>query len=439
VASGKKETAFTFFSNVASAVLLIGTQSCLAWFLGPAGRGEYAICITLAMLLSVVFGLGVEMALVYYIGSKRFSLSEAVSAGLLWCLIGSLAAIVVGFAITNLPLAFVEKAPLGALYLSLLFVPIILFELIGSRALIGSGQIIMFGILSVIRSASVLVLTFTFVWFVQLGVHGAILALILGNVLEILVTFLSLARRNGLEIVRPSREVLKMVLGYGIRFYFGKLGRQLNFQFGTVILAFLATKSEVGLFAATMAIMSRVWMVPDTLNVVLLPRTSSKECGRPELVAKCCRLSIVCVFFILILLLLFARPLVVILLSRKFLAVVPLIWILTLGVLVRSHAKVLASYFNGLERPGLNSLAILSGLVTNAFLMPILFKFTGLPGAALAVTISYFVETYLVSYWFIKISGQCSSCLWRLERSDWADVTTAWQRFRRIVARKRAI
>lgn len=439
MASGKKDTAFAFFGNVACAVLLIGTQSCLAWLLGPEGRGEYAICITLAMLLCVAFGLGVEMALVYYIGSRRLSLSEAVSAGLLWCLISSVAAIVIGFAITNLPLAFVEKAPLGALYLSLLLVPISLCDLIATRTLIGLGQIVMFSILRVVRSASVLVLTFTLIWFGKLRVHGAILALVLGSALEILVIFMLLVRRNGLEIVRPRPEVLKMVIGYGIRFYFGKLGRQLNLQFGTLVLAFLGTKSEIGLFAASMAIMSRVWMVPDTLNVVLLPRTTSKESGRPELVAKCCRLSIAFVFFIIILLLLFAKPLVVILLSRKFLPVVPLIWIIASGILVRSHAKVLASYFNGLERPGLNSLVILPGLITNVFLMPILFKLVGLPGAALAVTISYFVETALAVYWFNKVSGQDLSCLWRLKRSDWADATTAWQQFRRIVARKKAM
>jgi O-antigen/teichoic acid export membrane protein len=425
MSSGRKETTITFFSNVATAFLVLGTQSCLAWLLGREGRGEYAICLAFATLLSVGLGLGIEMALVYYIGSRRLSLSEAVSAGLVLCFISSAAAIGIGVGIISMPLAFVEKVPNSTLHLSLLFVPTSLCLLVATRALIGLGQIVTFNVVSLAHRATVLVLTFALVWFAKLGVCGAIIALISSDILVIVVIFTLLAQRNGFSVAKPSTDALSVLIKYGARFYLGKLGRQLNFQIGTLMLAFLVAKTElgeIGIFAAAMGIMARVWMVPDALNVVLLPRTTKKECGRPELVAKCSRLALACSIVIVVFVLIFAKPLVSVILSPDFLGAIPLMWILTLGILVRSYPKVLASYFNGLGRPGSNSFIILAGLTTNLLLMPVLFTMMGLPGAALAVTVSYLVETAIAVYMFSKISGLNMSRLYRFESSDWAEL-----------------
>ena len=51
MASGTRDTTITFTANVLSAALALGTQACLAWLLGPDGRGEYAVAMILGALL----------------------------------------------------------------------------------------------------------------------------------------------------------------------------------------------------------------------------------------------------------------------------------------------------------------------------------------------------------------------------------------------------
>ena len=68
-----------FLANVISAVAGLGIQGCLAWFLLPEGRGQYAACILFAALLSLACALGQEMANVYLVGSKKSTVSQALT------------------------------------------------------------------------------------------------------------------------------------------------------------------------------------------------------------------------------------------------------------------------------------------------------------------------------------------------------------------------
>ena len=433
MASGQKDTSFTFGSNVARTLVGIGTQSCLAWVLGPVGRGEYAACLVLTTLLIVVLGLGVEMAIVYYVGSRRLNLSDALSGGLAWAFLSGIIALGIGFLAVDLPIAFFEKAPASAFRLTLMIVPLGLCSLVFTRALIGLGRLVALSIITVARGIGVLAQTLILVNRAEMGVHGALLAIISSDVVMCMGCYIFIRARESVRVSWPSRDVLRTLIGYGARFYVGKLGRQLNFQLGPLVLAFFATKAELGIFAAGTAIIARVWMIPETVNIVLLPRTSLGERGRPELVAKCCRFSLLFSFVVVAGLLLLARPVVSVVLSPKFLPVVPLLWIMALGVVFRSYPKVLASYFNGMGRPGLNSIAVLAGLVVNIALVMVLFPSMGLPGAALALAIAYTVEVAFSVFWFIRISGVPFAQLWRLEGSDWVEFGEFLKAARRFV------
>lgn len=432
MATATKDTSYTFAGSVATALLLLGTQSCLAWLLGPDGRGEYAACVVLVTLLTVALGLGVEMAVVYYIGAKRLPVSDALAAGLVWSAISSVAAMAVGLIVTTLDIEFVQKAPIDALRLSLLLIPLNLAALVLTRVLIGLGELVLLSITTVGRAALTLVVTFVSVQVLGFGLFGALAALLVADAFQTAVIYVFLRRRHELKRVWPSREALRLVLGYGWRFYFGKLGRQLNLQLGTVLLACIpsASKADLGLFAAAVAIMARTWMIVETLNIVLLPRTTRDQSGRAELVSKCARLSMWASFAALLPVMIFAKPLVVLVLSPEFADVVPLMWILAGGVLIRCFPKVLASYFIGVERPGLNSVAILAGLATNALMMVVLFPPLGLEGAALAVTIGYFVESLVAMASYTRLSGERFGRLFRISRADVGELRSILKRFR---------
>lgn len=424
MATVKRDASYIFGGKVVTTLLMVGTQSCLAWLLGADGRGEYAACLALATLLSVVLGLGVDAGVVYYVGNDRMDRSRAVGAALACTVISSGVAVSLGLVITALPIEFVQKAPVGAMRLGLLMIPSSLVALVLNQVLIGVGDLATFSATMAARAALVLAITFVSIQLLGLGLVSALMALVIGDVLHSAYVAVILGRRYGVRMVWPGADALRRMLDYGWRYYFGKLGRQLNLQLGTVLLACLpsVSKAELGMFAAAISIMARTWMIVDTLNIALLPRTTRDDAGHPALVAKCARLALWASLAALLPVLVFAKPLVRVLLSPEFEGVAPLMWILAGGVLIRCYPKVLSAYFIGMGRPGINSVAIMIGLLINGVLMILLLPPLGLPGAALAVAIGYTVESLLLVGAFSRLSRVGIGRLIRIRRADVAEL-----------------
>ena len=115
MASGLRDVTTTLGSRIAILFIAIGTQSCLAWSLGPALRGSYAICILFAALLTVVFVVGCDVAGLYFVASKKLTISEGIVHTLIYGLVGCVLAVLAGLVILQLPLEFVTKATPQAL------------------------------------------------------------------------------------------------------------------------------------------------------------------------------------------------------------------------------------------------------------------------------------------------------------------------------------
>ncbi len=82
-AGGGKETLIVFATQLWTLAVGLGTQSVLAWMLGPAGRGEYAVCMLFGGIFGVIFTFGTDRAAQYFVMSKEQSLSHAGSVAII--------------------------------------------------------------------------------------------------------------------------------------------------------------------------------------------------------------------------------------------------------------------------------------------------------------------------------------------------------------------
>jgi len=417
--AGIRDLSITFGSKIVTLLLHTGVQSCLAWFLAPAGRGSYAVCVLFATLLILFCVLGCDVAAMYYVSARKFTLSEGVSNACVHGGLGCLLAIAVGFAIMQFPLSFLEKAARSSFYLSLALIPASFFS--GTlTSLLGSLR--QFGWLAISHIFSIscqLVLVVVMVPVLGWGVNGALLSTLGTALLTIAAVLVFYRRRHQLTWVRPSRQSLSQMLHYGLRYYLGKISNQVNFQIGTIILAFFATREEIGLFAVAMTLTAQVMMVPDTLTTVLIPRVAEDKVGRIALIAQCARVAGVVVAILLAVLAIFATPMVSILFSPQFLPAVPLIRIIAVGILVRSAGKLFVPYLIGTNHPGIASVSVAAGMVTNLVLLLALMPYLGLMGAAVAVSVGYLVSSAILQIAFCRISGQRFRETWRFTVEDW--------------------
>lgn len=418
IGSGARDTAITFFTRLSVMAASLGIQSALAWLLGPAGRGSYAVCILFAMMLGVVFALSVDRAGQYLVASGRAQVVDGILVTLAVGLAGSALGVAVGYVLIRSGAEFFTKATALSFKLSLVLVPLnilsesLVFLLIGIRRFAWMSRIV------VVRVITHLGATLVLVWGLNLGVDGALVALMVGNAVSIAVGLSFLRSQYGLAPKRLRGRDFAALLSFGVRYWIANLGSQVNFRIGTVVLAWFVTTPEIGIFAAASGLVARVLMIPDAIERALLPRVASDPQGRPELVARVARLSLLVCGLLLVIVVIVSRPLVVVLFSRNFLPAVPLIGIISLGIFLRSGSKVLMPYFMGVDRPSVCSWAVGLATVVNLGVLLLLLPVMGLPGAAWAMTTGYVVSTLVLAIAFRRASGIGLTETWLPRRED---------------------
>ena len=209
------------------------------------------------------------------------------------------------------------------------------------------------------------------------------------------------------------------MLSYGLRYYVGKISNTVNYQIGTIILAFIANEAEIGMFAVASQLATKAMLFPDTLSTVLMPRSSLAKDGGKDLVAYSARVTLVVCGFGLLLLAIFAKPIIYLLFSAKFAQAVPLLQILCLGVFVRSVCKIFAPYLLGINHPEMASVSVLIGTLINLGLLWYLYPLIGIKGAAVGMVVSYFVSSAILLIGFLKYSQKTFTDIFSFRKQDW--------------------
>jgi O-antigen/teichoic acid export membrane protein len=425
MASGLRDFVMTFGAKILILGCTIGAQSCLARMLHAEGRGSYAVAVLFGTMLNLIFLVGTDVAGRYFVANRRFTVSEGVAHILACGLIGCAAAVGAGLVLMQLPLAFLEKATPLCFYLALATIPVSVLSVASLTMLATLRDFGWYAGIGIASAVSYLVLNVLFLWVFQWDVAGGMLAIIVNGALTVAVGMAVLRRMHGLVAAWPTWKGIREMFGYGIRYYAGGMSNQVNFQIGTMILAFFATKEEIGMFSLAAVMTMQIMTVTNSLGEVVMPRVAGDAQGRPELVAQVSRMvSLVCGPLLLGLAVL-ATPVTLILFGSEYLPMVPIIQILCVGFFLRSACKMIEYYFLMTNHPGVSSTATALGIAANLGLLWLLMPWIGLEGAAAAMVGSFVVSGIILMIAFRRYSGMRPLEVWRYRRTDWAALVEA--------------
>lgn len=424
-----RDTAIVLSTTLLGLVGSLGTQSCLAWFLEPVGRGSFAVCVTFALVSATVFGLATDRAVQYHLIARDLPAGRATATAFATVLFGSAVAMLIGWLLIGSSHPFFAKAASGSFRLSLLMIPLYALNVALGLLLAGVGRFGVMGALNLVSIVLNLVFTVLLVGVAGQGVNGAIWALLLSYLVTVALQSRAMAQSSG-GFEWPRLGDIGRVVSYGLRFYVARLGNVLNLQVGTIVMAWMAAPAEIGVFAATQVLISRVMVIPDSISTALQPRVGPDANGQPELVAAAARASLVSVGAALAALLATAGSVVPILLSEAFSGAVSLLWWMAPGMWLKAATKPTTAYFIGVNRPGVVSLSVGVELATNAVAMLLLYRRYGLAGAAAATTVACLLASLVLAVAFHAVSGMGVRQMWRLRRSDFARFAVLTQRLR---------
>jgi O-antigen/teichoic acid export membrane protein len=364
-----------------------------ARLLGPAGRGQLAVLVFVAIAASMAAAAGMQFWIAREVarGHGVRSVARVVRAHVLVIvvtvpLLGLLAARAIEALAEVGPAAVaatVAVATTAAVSLVLLAVPNGLRAMgVVATATVASGVVYVFG------TASLLVGD-------ERSVALVLCAAAFGNVVACAIA-LSWARRapRGRQLALPTRQAYRGALAFGWPGGAGELVLLAMLRVDVVIVAAFLPLREVGLYAVATALAEVLWIVPDGVAQVVLPTTARSPERAPT--ARLLRASSLITAAVGVVLVVVARPAIDVVFGPAFVgaaAAVPLLAVASLagGVWKIVGAEIVA---RGTTKPRLTSACL--GLAVMVLVDLVAVPAWGIAGAALGSACGYSVAALVV-------------------------------------------
>ena len=188
------------------------------------------------------------------------------------------------------------------------------------------------------------------------------------------------------------------------------------------MVAYFLNVTAVGHYTIAVGMAERLWMIPGSIGTVLFPRVSAiGDTQANQLTSKVSRHTLFIVFILSIILLVLAKPLILILFGISFLPSVKPLIILLPGIVALSFAKVLTSDLAGRGRPQFGTYASIVSLSVNIPLNLYFIPKWGISGAAFASSIAYILAAFIIVAAFIKVSKKSWFDILLINKQDFQD------------------
>lgn len=383
----------TFLTRVVLMIFSFMSNVIIARLLGPDGKGYVSLGMSWPFLLANLSTLGLETACIYFTSRDLSAFPRFIKFSLLYTLItGGTAALVFGAISLRVNLFEVSQnlEILSALLL-LLYVATILLNAVYT----GAGLLPVVNLVSVISWLFFVLYLITLFWVPAKTANSVLAGFVALQVLNIL-SLLGYSHLKGTFTSRgasPSdMSIREIFLGYSLKTYPASIASLAHLRANILVLSFSSPVQEIGIYSVAQSIVEALFLLPVAISAGLLPRVASAN-GKEAigLVTTTTRLT----FFITIALSLVVSIasvfLIPIIFGQQFQASIYVVLALIPTACAYSVVRILATYFNGINRPAVPSVASTAGVVILVVFTSLLSPSQGAAGAALAMSVSYIV------------------------------------------------
>lgn len=405
-------TLYTIIRQVWGMILGLVISVLLARGLGAEGRGVYALAILLPTLIITFTNLGVPTATAYYIANRKYDLETALQQNIaltLWLSLLTMS-MGVGLSLWANKLLFPGVA-WQLLLLALIFIPFILLNANLTAILHGLQNFKAYNFVGIFPQFFTIFFLVLLVWLFKFEVGGALIANGSSQIATALI-LLVILKRNAARFPKPAffpdRQYARQILSFGSKSYLANAITFLNYRADMFLLNLLVGAGPVGIYAVTVGLTERLWVVSRSVSTVLFPKIASlenEEIQRNRLTTMLARHIFGFNLFIGLLLFLLAEFFVTVLYGSEYYESAIALRFLIPGVVLTGMSRVLANDIAGRGRPGINTIHSIIALILNVALNLLLIPRMQASGAALASTISYSSIAVMKVFAFTQLSG----------------------------------
>lgn len=407
VASVLVKGAVFVFSAVASIVI--------SRVLGPAGRGEYFVIVTVAIAAQSLGHLSIEQAGIsmFSRGITPATLATTITAV---ALMSGIAAGVAAFSIVSL--LGPDVMPISSytyLALALLGVPT------GIMVMGAGSQLLLRDQVSVVNRGKLSAAAVQCIGLVVLGVAGkltiaAVIGLWVAGTAFPLVVYLTVLRP------RPSQVDLALGLSLvstGAKYHAGMASLFLLWRVDVFILNGFVPARELGLYSLAVTIAELTYFMTDALGqAVISGQVSGTMRDAAAFTARIARSNFLFSVVLLAGTVMVSPIAVPAVFGEEYQGTVMPLVVLAPGVVGVAVTRALLPYLVRLERPITVSVLAMFALAINVVLNLVLIPRIGIIGASLASSLAYTVLAISSIMWLLRSSGLPATELWPRPRTD---------------------
>lgn len=387
---------------VRAALILVSmaTTVLIARQLGPSGRGEYAVAITISAIGVQIANLGIHTSSSWAVARNRRLLGPLLANGLiLAATLGTATALIAAALLLALPLT--PLLPPALLLIALLGIPFGVAYLVGQNLLLGIQHIRAYNFLELANRisgfAGIFLLSAVGVLTATWATASSLIALV-----TVTVAGAVYLRRKADHPARAQLGLARDFGAYGFRVYVAALLTFLVLRLDLLLVERMLGTSAAGQYSIAVSIAEVVTLPAIVAATILFPRLSaiSEESDRRSLTSRYAWWAALATGALGVVAALSAEPIIAFLFGPSFLpAVTPLTWLIP-GAVGFAAYSVLMSYFYSIGTPALTILFPALGLLVNVSMNLALIPAYGLVGTAVASSCSYGCMLLLASAWF---------------------------------------
>jgi O-antigen/teichoic acid export membrane protein len=418
-------------ARVVSVLMTLLASVVIARSIGPRGQGIYAATTFIALIAIAVAGLGIPWSNQAFAGRRGYVARSLAANSYVFVLAAAAIAAVLGSVTFLAPRAWLP-IPGDIALLVVVWIPfgVAVDALAGltwglNRMVAWSRIFIVLGPLATLAA----LLIFSIV--LHLGVKGAVLAWLVGQIAMLIAGSWTLRR-----VLYPpgavDGKVLRESLPFGFRSVLSNLLGTLNLRFDFLLVLSFLGAAQLGIYAVAVMLTQLVLFLPSATAASLLPVFSSGEKERVVALTNGAVRANLTLSVIAGLVLALAAPAVLWIFGHEYLSGLVTLLILLPGTVLYSIAHITTAYWQTYRRrPQINLYLAGMSLTIDVIAAIILVPRFGLPGAALAASLSYTASVIVSLSLYIRDANVSLRDVITFRRDDLAGVVEAFRRSRR--------
>lgn len=395
------------------------TSVLLARLLGPEGKGTFSTLLVYSGLIVAVAELGIRQATIYQIGSGVHDEAAVVETVYFMLMASSALGILILWLIYALPSSNRIGLPIALLVSCL--IPVQLTSRYMTGIFLGRQEIARFNRTSWMPPVANVLLLAMFVWLLDGGVAGALLALLIANALVGVYSVILSARGGNIRVRLHTQVAIEMVK-LGAVYAAASFVLLLNYRVGIVVLERMVPIGDVGRYALAVSIAELIWQVPAVVGAVVFTRSSAAK-ERSVFTAKVLslfRVSLLVGAMAGIALAMVGPKLISIVFGRDFEESGTILRLLIPGVVVMIAQKVLNMDLAGQGKPHAGLVLFFLSAMINALLCLLLVPHYGVYGAGISSTMSYLFAAGAFLILYCRTVGVAVKEVLSYRRTDFA-------------------